>query len=421
MAIVLLGQNHRSAPVELREQLAVDDGKLERLRELLIESTELSEGAVLSTCNRVELYAVGDDAASARTRLAQLLERLHGVDAEALSPTLYWQVEDQALRHLFRVAAGLDSMVVGEGQILHQVRDAGAWARRHELARELLPRVFDAAVGCGKRVRTDTRVGEGSVSVASAAVGLARKIFDDLSGEVVLLVGAGETGERVARHMGLFGVQDLRVANRTFERAAALAGELGASAIPWDGLDRELEDAGVVVVAVGGGVLLGPDRLKRTLPGRGGRPMFCIDLSVPRAIDPACGELPGVFLYDIDDLQQIVQRDNEQRAGEARRAESIVDDQLARFLEWYRSRTVAPALGELRAHLERIRQEELARSAGRLDEATLAELDRASRRMLRRMLHEPTVGIKKLAARGEGDELLRRLQELFGLDPQDPR
>lgn len=421
MRIYLLGQNHRTAPVELRERLALTSDKQDRLGELLSARGIVREGAVLSTCNRMELYAVGDLDGTARRELGSLLQELHGVDLESWQDSLYFLEEQQAIRHLFHVASGLDSMILGEGQILSQVRDAGDWARDHRLAGDVLRRVFQDAVACGKRVRSNTGLGEGAVSVAYAAVSLARKIFKDLSRETVLLLGAGDTGHRVARHFKLFGVKDLRVANRTAERAVHLAREMDASMVPWTGLEEQLRQSSIVVCATSSTEpILTEPQIRRALKESRRRATFLIDLAVPRDIDPAVSDLPGVFLYNVDDLQKVVLDGEEHRREEATKAEQIVEEQLDRFLDWYRGRRLAPTIHALQDRVDALWEQESPHLHAYLDPAAYDEVDRVVRRVLKRVLHPPIVGVKDWSRQEDPEAATRRFRALFGLDdPSD--
>ncbi len=421
--ICLLGQNHRTAPVELREKLAVTPEKRDALGEMLLCDRFITESAVLSTCNRMEIYAVSDDPHRGRDRIDAMLAELHGVPANSWTDTLYFREEDDAVRHLFRVASGLDSMVLGEGQILSQVRDAHDWAKDHALSREVLHRAFDEAVACGKRVRTDTQISEGAVSVASAAVSLSRKIFDDLADQSVLLIGAGDTGARTARHLQMFGVRDLRVCNRTRSRAETLAHELNASVVPWDQLDDHLSEVGIVVTAVHSpDPVLTEPRVKAALKEAGRRTLFVIDLAVPRNVHDDVAKIPGLFVYDVDDLQKLVLDDEDSRRAEALKAEEIVDDQVRHFVQWYRARAAVPTLNDLRKQLECVRQAEVEAIRNKLgDDADLELVDRVTRRLLNKVLHCPTTELKRRVLESDPDEQLRDFRSLFGLEPRERR
>lgn len=418
--ICLLGQNHKTAPVALREKLAVTDEKRAALVSLLRADRSVQESVVLSTCNRMELYAVSQDPTCQQERLGAMLAEVHGLPLRHWGDTFYFRRDDGAVRHLFRVASGLDSMVLGEGQILAQVRDAHGWSTENQLAREVLHRAFDEAVACGKFVRSETRVSEGSVSVASAAVHLAKKIFTDLSEQSVLLVGAGETGARVARHMQLFGVKDLRVTNRTRSRAEKLARELDAVVVPWARLDEHLPEVSIVVTAVSASEpILTQERLREALHDSERRTLFVIDLAVPRNVSQDVQGVPGVFLYDVDDLQQLVQDGEGHRQVEAEKAEGLVEERVGRFVEWYRARAAVPTVRDLRSWAESIRAAELADVANKVDPCTYDVLEKVSSRMMNKFLHTPTVGLRESATQDDGDELLRDVRRLFRLDDFD--
>ncbi len=417
MPILLLGQNHRTAPIELRERLAFDEEKVNRLSGLLSDDGILREAAVVSTCNRVEIYAVGQDEKKGQERLSELLHQVHGIELSSFADAVYRKQEEEAVRHLFRVASGLDSMVLGEGQILSQVKAGYFLSRELGLTREILHRIFNQAIACGKKVRTETRIGEGAVSVAFAAVELAKKIFQDLQREKVMLIGAGATGRKVAHHLKVFGVQDIMVTNRTLERGRRLAEELGATLVPWESYRAYLSQVAIVVTAASVTLPIFTEEDARTaLDHRGRRPLFLIDLGVPRNVDPSIGRKAGIFLYNVDHLESIVEESSKRRQGEAIKAGEIVEDELVHFLQWYRSRSMTPTLRQLRESMEEIRRREIELARNRLDEKTLAEVDRITQRIVNKILHTPTVRMKDKASKGEGASVIEHVRHLFGLD-----
>jgi glutamyl-tRNA reductase len=349
-----------------------------------------------------------------------MLSELHGIPEQDWAGTAYFSQDEHAVRHLFRVAAGLDSMVLGEGQILAQVKDAQDFARDQKLAHEVLERVFNEAISCGKRVRSDTSISEGAVSVAAASVSLARKIFDDIASQSVLLVGAGDTGARVARHLQLFGVKDLRVTNRTRARADALASELNASVVPFDQLDEHLGQVSIAITAVASPdpIFTGP-RVKAATDRTRSAPLFMIDLAVPRNVARDVEDVGGVFVYDVDDLKGIVLGDEERRKAEAEKAEDIVAARVDHFIEWYRMRAAVPALNELRKHLELIRKSELESVRNKVhDEADLALLDKVTSRIVNKLLHAPTVELKRRVAEDGPQNHLPAFRSLFGINSE---
>jgi len=277
--------------------------------------------------------------------------------------------------------------------------------------------VFHQATACGKQARTETKISEGAVSVAFAAVELARKIFQDLGQEKVMLIGAGATGRKVAHHLKVFGVQDILVTNRTLERGRVLAEELGATLVPWDNYGAYLNQVAIVVTAASvQRPLFTAEKVKIALDGRGRRPLFLIDLGVPRNIEASMAKKAGIFLYNVDHLESIVEESSQRRRTEAEKVEEIVDHQLYQFLEWYRSRSMAPTLKELRESLEKIRASEIELARHRLDEKSLKELDRISQRIVNKILHIPMVRMKDQAAKGEGASMIEHVRHLFGLD-----
>ena len=401
MRLVLAGTSHHHAPVEVRERIALDtDGAAAMARALAADGFE---AVCLSTCNRTELYLVGDDAEGAEARAVALLSAA----GEEVASALYRLHDGAAALHLFRVAAGLDSLVPGEGEILGQVRAA----HEHGVPGPGLDRVFRQALHVGKKVRAQTAIGESPASVSSAAAALAQQVFGDLGGRQIVLVGAGEVSELAARNLITRGARIAWVANRTAVRAAELAGRLGAEALPLERLGAELERADVVVCSTSApGFVLAADTVAAAIARRHGRPLFLIDLAVPRDVDPAVNELPGCFLYDIDDLQAVVA---ESLAGRRREAE--------RFVEWQASLEVVPAIASLRAHAEEIRAAELARAEARL--AKLSEPERkaveaVTAQIVNKLLHLPTVRMKQAAVTADGVLYADAVRHLFGLEDE---
>ncbi|MGA0094207.1 MAG: glutamyl-tRNA reductase [Chthoniobacterales bacterium] len=334
MNIFCIGINHRTAAVSLRERFAVGEGSMSSLLADLRREASLGEAVVLSTCNRVEVYGLsGDDEASARA-CADYLQRAAGAEAD-----FYRREQAEGARHLFRVVCGLDSMVVGETEILGQVKDAYAVALESGSTGAALNRLFQQAFRVAKQVRTETGITRGAVSVGSVAVELAEKIFGDLAGCRVLLLGAGKAGARVARSLRSRGVRRLILANRTFDRAAELASELEGMALHFDRWKTALNDVDIVISSTAArGRLLAPEELSPLMSARGDRPLFLVDLAVPRDFDPALNGLEGVFLHDIDSLQAMAQRGMQARASEVERCEDLIEAQVKEFLAWVRQR-----------------------------------------------------------------------------------
>jgi glutamyl-tRNA reductase len=422
MHLLLIGVSHRTAPVDLRERVDFQARGVDAALQGLATRAAVRESAVLSTCNRAELYAACDDLEAARGDLLRFLTDFHGVDRERLEPHLYERIDLDAARHLFRVAAGLDSLVVGEPQILGQVKDAHTAASTAKTSGPVLNRLFHFSFGAGKRVRTETALGSGAVSVSFAAVALARKIFGDLKGRTVLVAGAGEMGKLTAQHMKSQGVHRITIVSRTMAHAARTAEAIGgASAAPWADLDAALGATDIVITATGAAApILTKARVESVMRGRRNRPLFIIDIAVPRDVEPAAGEIEQVFLYNIDDLQAAIQENIARRASEVARAETIVAEELERFSGWLRSRGAVPTVVALRQRFEEIRKAELQRLDYRLTPEARARVDEVTRLIVEKLLLTPT---EQLKAIGDADTLSAysdALTRLFALGSSGP-
>jgi glutamyl-tRNA reductase len=406
-SLVLVGVSHHRAPVELRERAALDREQAAELARRL--AGETGEAVCLSTCNRTELY-VADESAEEAGRKGEAA--LLALEAE-LGPALYRLRDEAAALHLFRVAAGLDSMVPGEGEILGQVRaayEAGATGR-------LLDRLFRDALRAGRKARTETAIGESPASTSSAAAALAEQVFGDLRGRRILLIGAGKVGELAARNLLSRGAEIAVVANRTVDRAAVLAEQLGGTALPLDRVEEELTRADVVLSSTSApGWILDRPAVERLLPARRGRPLFLIDLAVPRDLDPAIHELEGCYLYDIDDLAAVVSETLAGRRREAERAEAIVAAEAERFREWQAALDVVPAIASLRARAEEIRAAELRRA--KLSDAERRAAESVTAAVLNKLLHLPTIRMKEAAAAADGVIYADAVRHLFGLEDE---
>ena len=421
MRLVLVGTSYQHAPVELRELLAYDAdlrrGALERL------SASGSEAAVLSTCNRTEVYAVDAEPADVEERIYGELASLSGLSQSELAPALYSVTDEAAAVHLFRVAAGLDSMVPGEAQILGQVREAYEAAREAGTTGSTLHRLFRQALRVGKRVRTETAIGENPASVSSAAAELAERVFEGLEGRKILLIGAGKTADLTAANLISRGVGEIVVANRSLDRAEALARRFGGRAVGLDAVEQELEHADVVVASTGSqGLVLSAEQVGRAIRERRGRPVFFIDIAVPRDLDSAINDLEGCYLYDIDDLERVVAESVAGRREEAVRAEAIVSEEADTFRAWQLSLDVVPAIASLRARAESIRQEELDRVQGRLASLSPSQrraVEALTSQIVAKLLHQPTVRMKEAAAAAEGVLYADAVRHLFGLEERD--
>jgi glutamyl-tRNA reductase len=417
LALVLVGTNHRHAPIGVREQLAARAHGRELVTAVTAEDSVM-EGVGVSTCNRCEIYMVGEDAAAMQqTAVSRLAAYAHRSPQE-LQPLLYTLEGTAAIEHLFAVAAGLDSMVPGEAQILAQLRDAYADALELGSTGPVSNRLFHQALEAGKRVRHETAIGELNASVASVAASLVRERLGPLDGAQVLIVGAGKIAELVATNLPGRGADGIVVANRDPGRAAAVAGRFGGRSVGLDELAGEVAAADVVVSStLSDGHLITSGMLPP------GRRRVLVDLALPRDIDPACGDVDGVTLVNVDDLEGDVRRNISLREGEAERAREIVGEEVASFRGWLAALEVVPAITSLRAMAEDIRLAELGRMEGRwegLTEHDRERLDQLTRSMLNKLLHRPTVRLKELAAEGGENGYAEAVSELFGLEPVKP-
>lgn len=418
MHLIAVGLSHHTAPVEVRERIAVP---VSRARETLHDALRVSgvrEAVLLSTCNRTEAYARtdGPDAEPLARFLCQ------GPVTDDLRGHLYTHRDAAAIHHLFRVASGADSMVVGEGQVLGQVREAARLAAEESASGPIMRRLFDHAIRCGRRVRAETGIARGAVSVSHVAVELARRIFGRLEGHTVLLLGAGETAEMTARQLARYGTALVMVANRTFERAEALASALGGTAVKYDDFPDRMTKADMVVSSTAAPhTVISREIVRQTVVRRKGRPTFLIDLAVPRDIDPAAGELDNVFLYNMDDLQALVGANRQERARALECVEEIIGCEVAAFQQWHVSRGALPVMNGLRRRFEEIRREEWARTEARLANLPPAEreaVERMTRAMVKKMLHAPSHYLRGRGGDPEAASAIQALSDLFALEPE---
>jgi glutamyl-tRNA reductase len=419
MALFVAGLSHRNAPVELREQLAVDEDKLREVLRDLAATGVVREALILSTCNRVEVYAVADVPGEARAATFRHLCSHRGVDAAPVETALYTHAEGDAVRHAFRVAASLDSMMIGEPQILGQVKDAFALAQSCETVGPALHTLFTQAFTVAKRVRTETEIARHAVSVSFAAVELAKKIFAGLVGRGVLLVGAGKMSELAARHLIDQGAFPLYVANRTWARAQEMARTLSGTAVPFDELPTALAAVDIVITSTGApDPVIKRETVSRVIAARRGRPLFFIDIAVPRDVEDTVDTLDGVYCYDIDDLKQVVDANIRERAREAHRAEALVEREVAKFLVRQGDVEVIPTIVSLRERLEAIRAGEVKRTLSRLPDATPethAAIEAMSSAIVNKILHAPITKLRESSRAGSPRSWLELVHELFGL------
>lgn len=418
---IVVGLSHRTAPVEVRERLAVPSDRLEQELREIAASGRFDEALLISTCNRVELYATSTNPiAASQVARDELARRL---PASASEDVLYQERGVAVVRHAFRVASSLDSLVVGEPQILGQVKEAFDAAKGAGTMGTLLGRCFTQAFATAKRVRNETGIAEGTVSVSSIACELAKKIFGNLEGRRTLLLGAGEMGESAARSLRQTGT-NLHVINRSEDRARALADSCGGRAVPYERLAVELADADVVIASTASPkFILTPELMKTVGRSRRHRPLFIIDIAVPRDVDPRVGNMDNVFVYDVDDLQQVAEENLAERTREAALAELIVEEELDAFLSWRRSLQLAPTIVALRKRFGQIAEEEMQRTLPRLEglsESDRSVLEAMSRSMVNKLLHEPMTQLKAGAGEPDGPLLIDAVRRLFAISEQEP-
>ncbi|PSV28487.1 MULTISPECIES: glutamyl-tRNA reductase [unclassified Photobacterium] len=416
MTLLALGINHKTASVDLREKVAFSPEKLSLALQQLKNHPEVLSGVIVSTCNRTEVYC--EISQSGPGVIIDWLTKFHQITAEELMPSLYFHEEQAAARHLMRVACGLDSLVLGEPQILGQVKQSYSESKDNEAVGGTLEKLFQKTFTVAKRVRTETDIGGNAVSVAYAACSLARQIFESLSGATILLVGAGETIELVSRHVVEQGCNSLIVANRTRERAEGIAQEFGAEVISLEEIPDHLHRADIVISSTASPLpIVGKGMVEMALKQRRHQPMLLVDIAVPRDIEQQVGELNDAYLYSVDDLHSIVEKNREQRKVAAIQAEAIISEESAVFMQWLRSLEAVDSIRDYRQFAEQIKQELLQRSLqaianGTEPEKALAEL---SNKLTNKLIHAPTKAMQQVAKNGESEKLAV-IREALGLD-----
>src|SRR3954471_16619565 len=424
MHLLLVGISHRTAPVELRERVDFQARGLQGALRALADRGSAHEAVVVSTCNRAELYVACDETEPTRQDLLRFLSDYNDLPPSDVLPHVYDVADLDAARHLFRVAAGLDSLVAGEPQILGQVKEAHTVATEVHTAGPVLNRLFHASFAVGKRVRTETGLGSGAVSVSYAAVALARKIFGDLSGRNVVVLGAGEMGKLTAVHMKSQDVRHITIVSRTMAHAARTAEAIGgASAAPWTDLDSVLAASDIVITATGAAnPILTKAHIEGVMRPRRNRPLFIIDIAMPRDVEAAAGEIEEVFLYNIDDLQATVRENLARRASEVARAEAIVNDEVEKFGGWLRARGAIPTVVALRERFESIRRAELERldfKLSSLPPEARERVDEITHLIIEKLLLTPTEQLKSLGNSEAVTAYTEALTRLFALAEQD--
>jgi len=419
MALFVTGLSHKNAPVELRERLAVEEDKLRELLRDVAATGLVQEALILSTCNRVEVYGVAEAPGEARAVAFRHLCQHRGVSLGLVEPLLYTHLDQDAVRHAFRVAASLDSMMIGEPQILGQVKDAFALAQACETVGPHLHTLFAQAFAVAKKVRTETEIARHAVSVSFAAVELAKKIFTGLGGKAVLLVGAGKMSELAARHLVEQGAFPIYVTNRTWARAQEMARALSGTAVPFDELETALAGVDIVVTSTGATEpVITREAVQRVTHGRRARPLFFIDIAVPRDVEEGVDTLDGVYRYDIDDLKQVVDANIRERLREAQRAEGLVEREIGKFVARQSDVEVIPTIVSLRERLEEIRTGEVRKTLARIPDAspeTRQAIDALSTAIVNKILHTPITKLRESSRAGAHRSWLELVHELFGL------
>ena len=422
MALIVAGVSHRTTPIEARERLAYGASEILRALAELRDAAGAREGVLLSTCNRTEFYIVEGDRDGDLEAAAAVSQLLAGRLGGDIAPYVYARRDREAAAHLFRVAGGLDSMILGEAQIHGQVRDA--WERSRAHSGPVLNRLFQTALLVGARVRTETAIGRGAASVSSAAVQLAKKIFGSLQGRRAMVLGAGEMAELALECLVDEGVRAAVVANRTFDRAAELAQRHSATALHYDECWGELHHVDLLLCSTSAPhAIVSPDHVRPALAARGGRPLCILDIALPRDVEPAVGELDNVFLYDLDDLRAVVAANLERRAAELPTAEQVIAFVVEKYWQWLAGLAAVPVVTQFRQEMERVREEELAaalRKLGPLSPAQREALEHFSRALMNKFLHEPSVRLRAAAANGRGRAVVDAARYLFALGERTP-
>ena len=422
MGIIVVGLSHKTAPVDVREKLSFPEAVVADALGKLTGYEGIREGLILSTCNRVEIYASAADTTAGVEQIKRFISDFHGLSRASLEQSLYIHTDEAAVRHTFRVASSLDSMVVGEPQILGQLKDSFETALQDKTTSTLMNKLLKKAISVAKRVRTETRIAESAVSISFAAVELARKIFGDLDGKTVMLLGAGEMAELAARHLMNNGVKTLLVANRTFERAVDLAKEFNGSAVRFEDFPTEMVMADILICSTGASrYVVKHDDVHRVVRERRHRPMFMIDISVPRNIDPDCGKVDNVYLYDIDDLQGVVDQNVQGRQKEAEKAEEIIRQEVETFRQWERGLDAVPTIVDLREKVEEIRKRELEKTLCQLNgiaDGHKQAIDALTQSIVNKIMHAPMVVLKRESSETCTDDVCRVARKLFNLDKE---
>jgi len=418
--LILVGVNHKTTPVEIREKLAFTKGKIEESVDRLFNFPDIIEHTILSTCNRVEIYARANCQDSAIKAIKQFICDFHEVSPVELEDHFYSYRNEEAVEHLFRVSSSLDSMILGEAQILGQVKDAYSLAKDLRSTGLVLNQLFEKAFSIAKKVREETGIAERSVSISSAAVELAQKIFDDLENRTVMLVGTGEMAELAAKHLISYGVKTVYVTSRTYDRAANLARTLNGSALDFEAFKNELHRADIVITSTSApNFIIKKEMVEKAIHERKNKPIFFIDIAVPRDIEPDVNDLENIYLYDIDDLHVVVSANMKEREKEADNAMNFISQEVTKFNNWVGTLDAVPTIVEIRKKAENIRMQEIEKTLKKisyLSEDDKKLLRQMSSSMVNKILHKPTIKLKQKTQSEDGHVYLKAIRHLFHLD-----
>jgi len=422
MHLIVVGLNYRTAPVEIRERFALSEREMPLALQALRQTASILEGVVVATCNRTEIYAVVDRLQLCGHYIRSFMEQWFGIPRQQFNNYLYMYEDDRAVEHLFRVASGLDSMIIGETQILGQVRDAFLLAQQEQATGTLFNRLFKQAVTLAKRAHSSTSIGENAVSVSYAAVELGKRIFGRFEDKKVMIIGAGKMSELTAQHLHANGAKEVFVVNRTVEKAQELAGKFEGTAMDFEEALERLAEMDIVISSTGAEqFVLTRRHAESAMASRKKKPLFLIDIAVPRDIDPSCGDLPNVFLYDIDDLEGIVETNLAKRRQEAAIIEEMIELEQEAYRQWYATLGVSPLIRSLQEKAASIHDstlESLIRKLPELDERQLKVIRKLTKSIVNQVIHDPILRIKELAAEKHGDEAMKLFVQLFALEEE---
>src|SRR3990172_3231575 len=422
MHIVVVGLSHKTAPVEIREKLSFPSQTIGEPLNRLCSSYGINEGVIISTCNRVEVFAVTREFEKGLWQVKKFLSDYHNIPLQELDEHLYSHTSEDAVKHLFRVCSGLDSMVLGEPQILGQAKDSYGYSLQHHTAGVIINKLFHKSFSVAKRIRTETKIGSNAVSISYAAVELAKKIFSSLTDKTVMLIGAGEMAELAAKHLLSNGVQEILVANRTYERAIEMAKSFNGTPIMFREFSHHLKKVDIVIASTAAPqFIIHPEQIQEVIKERKNRSMFFIDISVPRNIDPLVNNIDNIYLYNVDDLQGVVEANLKERAKEAKEAEAIIHEELGNFHRWVKSLDVVPTIVALKKKFEEIRKGEMEKALSgmnNLQEKDKETIDAMTKAIINKVVHDPVTHLKKEADKVEGDFYIEAARKLFNLDTE---